>query len=259
MKKKLHHFTVLLLALNLTCLSFGQDQTEEPITTFTQKPGLGFEYFSRTINWDEDEYNSKMKACIFSFNLGFEIQEGFYLAAILGYSFSNLDGLIFRQLPFSVELQVGKIGGFLLGGEIKKTLITLKDFEIGLIGQFVYFLGKTDTWSIEKLNVEASVDGKPTWMRVLAGPVLIYKGYDYFYPYIFANFNKLWGTFKMDEKVQQLSGSEDKKISGKGLYGISTGAIYEVTNSFSIKGEASFIPIQNGVDLGFVIKAVYSF
>jgi len=259
MNKGFRYLVALLFIFNLTCFSFAQLQTEETGPTITQKSGLAFEFISRTINWDEDKYNSKMKAYIFFLNLEFEIQEGFSLAALIGYSFSNFDGLMFRQLPFSLELQAGEIGGYFFGGEINKTLVSLKDLEIGLFGQFVYYLGTTKTWSLDTLNVDSSAKGKPTWMRILAGPVLTYKGFDYFYPYLFVNFNRLWGTFKMDETVQQLTGSEEKKFLSDGLYGISLGAIYEVSDSFSIKGEATIIPIQGGVDLGAVFKAAYSF
>jgi len=254
MKKRLHFLVVILLIMNLTNLSLAQNQTEETTQKISLKPTLGFEYFSRTIKWDENNYNSKLKSYLFTFSLDFEIQEGFFLSFLLGYSSNNYNGMIFRQLPFSVELEDGGIGGYLFGGEIKKNIFSQDNYEICLFGQFVYSLGATKNWEIPGLNVEASAEGKPTWIRTIVGPVFFYKGFDYFYPYLFLNFNYLWGTFKMKETIQNLIGSENKEFSGEGLFGLSVGSVYEVSRSLSLKGEASLIPY-----VGFIIKATYSF
>jgi len=259
MKAKLPFFMVLLFTLNLTCLSFAQIQSQEGPQKIKLKPALGFEYFSRTINWDENKYNSTLKSYLFMANLEFVIQEGFSLGLLLGYSSSNCDGMIFRQLPFSVELEVGGISGYLFGAEINKNVISYGDFELDLFAQFVYSLGVKNTWDIPGLNVESTAEGKPSWMRAVAGPLVSYQGWDYFYPYLSVNFNYLWGTFEMEETVQTLKGTEDKKFTGDGLFGFSLGAIYKATDSFSLKGEASFIPYKNGIDLGFMLKAAYSF
>ncbi len=63
----------------------------------------------------------------------------------------------------------------------------------------------------------------------------------------------------MDQTVQDLKGSEDKKISGKSVISIALGAIYEFTDALSIKGEASFMPSRNDVDLGILFKVMYAF
>jgi hypothetical protein len=259
MRRRFCLIVVLLFGLNLTCLSLPQAQPEEPAQALKIKPAFGFEYFSRTINWDDKKYNSKLDAYFFTFNLEFEIQEGFSLGILLGYSLANYDGMIFRQLPFSLELGVGSIGGYLLGGEIKKTLISQANYEIGLAGQFVYLIGAKNNWEIPGLAAEGTAEGNPTWMRVSAGPVISYRGFDFFSPYLFLNFNRLWGNFEMEETVENLTGTEDKKFTGDGLFCISAGSIVELAKSFKLNGEVSLIPRENGTDLGFMFKASYSF
>jgi len=262
MKRGLYLVVVLVFTLSLTCLSFSQSETEEAGPSINLKPVLGFEFFSRTIGWDGDDensYTSKLESFLFSFDLEFEIREGLFLGLLLGYSFSNYDEMAFRELPFSVQLDVGSISGFLFGGEIKKNFSSQGNFEIGLLGQFVYCLGTKKQWEIPGLNVPAKVEGNPTWMRAVAGPLVTYQGFNYFYPYLFISFNYLWGTFEMNETVQSLQGNENKKFAGEGLIGISLGAIYELTDSISLKGEGSIFPHKEGIDFGFVINAAYTF
>lgn len=259
MKKKFNLPIGILMMLFLATLSFAQFQEEISYPKKSLKPGLGFEYFSRTIEWNGEESSSKLKSYFFTFCAEFELQKGFSLGAFIGYSFSNFDSLIFRKLPFSLELEAGGIGGVILGGEIETSIFYIKGFEIGALGQFVYYLGGKQEWEISGLNVEGTAKGKPYWMRAQIGPTFVYKGFDYFHPYLFLSFNKLWGTFRMEQIIEDLEEEEKKKISGKSLFNISLGAIYEITEALSFKGGANIMPFKNGVDFGLMIKAMYSF
>ena len=145
MKRSLHLAVILVFTLNLTCLSIAQLETEETGPSIHLKPVLGFEFFSRTVGWNgdnENKYTSKLKSYLFTLKMEFEIQEGLFLDLLLGYSSSNYDEMVFRELPFSVELDVGGISGYLFGGEIHKNLISPGDFKIGVFGQFAFYLGK---------------------------------------------------------------------------------------------------------------------
>ena len=262
MKRGLHLALVLVFTLNLTYLSFAQLETEERGPSINLKPALGFEFFSRTISWngeDENSYSSELKSYLCTLNMEFEIQESLFLSLLLGYSSSNYDEMTFRELPISVELDVGGISGFLFGGEINKNLISSGDFGIGLLGQFVFCLGIKNEWEIPGLAVTGKVEGNPTWMRAAVGPFFSYHILNYFYPYLFFGFNYLWGSFKMEETIQSLEGSENKKFSAEALIGISLGAIYEITDKISLKGEVSVHPYKENIDFGFMIKVAYVF
>lgn len=269
MKRSLYFLIPVLTALFLTPFSFAQFQEEEITQKITIVPSIGFEYFNREIDlftfnseedrWDKDEESTKLKSYFFTISIEIELSEGFSVTPILGYSVSNYESIIFRKLPFSIELEVGGIGGYLFGGEIKKSFFYIEDFEIEGIGQYVYYSGGKEEWEIPGLNVKGTAEGKPSWMRGSIGPIFTYRGFDYFYPYLYINFNKLWGKFKIDQTIQDLKGSEDKKISGKSLFSASLGAIYEVSKAFSFKGEVNIMPFKDGVDLGLMIRAIYSF
>jgi len=252
----------LAILLTLAFASFSSAQEEEKGMFQAQsiKPSVGFEYFSRTISWDENDKTSKLKSYLFTLSTEFEFQKGLFLSVIFGYSFSNYEGLEFINLPLSLKIgeEVKSIGGYLFGAEIKKSIIYSNDLKIDGLAQFFYYLGTKDEWEIP-LDVEGTAEGDPNWKRFSIGPVFTYRGFDRFYPYLYLNFNKLWGKFKMDQTVQDLEGSENKKISGKSSFCTSLGLIYKLTDAFGVKAEASLMPHKDGVDLGFMVKAMYSF
>jgi len=210
-----------------------------------------------TIGWDEDVNTSKLKSYLFGTNTEIDIFDGFSIHIILGYSLSNFDGLIFRQLPFSVELGVTEIEGLLVGTEINKRLFYLSEYEINLHGEFVYYYGFNNEWEMPDLNVDGTVAGSPTWTRAQIGPTIRYEGLNYVYPYISAAYSKLWGTFTMDQDIQDLFGTEEKKITGKSNFTFSAGSEFEVSSNFLVKGALSVMPYDGGVDIGGMISIQY--
>jgi len=70
MKKRLYFLVVILLIMNLTSLSLAQNQTEETTQKISLKPTLGFEYFSRTIKWDENKLQFQTEILSFHLFLG---------------------------------------------------------------------------------------------------------------------------------------------------------------------------------------------
>ena len=260
--KKFHLiFLAILLCLIFTRFSSAQDQEEGMFRAVSITPGIGFEFFSRTITWDDGQYTSKLKSAFITFNTEFEFGKGFFINAILGYAMpgSSYNQLTFRELPISVELDVGTIKGYLAGAEIKKSLIYAKDLRVDVLGQFFYYMGTKKEWEIPDLIEDGTVEGNPSWMRASIGPVFTYRGFDSFYPYLYLNFNKLWGNFKMVQTIQDLTGSEDKKISGASSFSATLGSIFNLTEVFAIKAEGNFIPHGDRVDFGFAVRMLYSF
>ena len=146
--------------------SFPQSQDVYFSNGLRIKPGAHFEYFSRTMNWDDDQYTSDLKSYIFALNIEVELNEGFSVSLLAGYSLTNYDALIFRQLPFSIELDVGEIGGPILGAEARKALLYSNNIELGISGQFLYHFGKKNNWDIPGLSVSGTLTGTPTFFKV---------------------------------------------------------------------------------------------
>ena len=252
-------FLAVILILILACFSSALAQEQKLLNVVSISPGIGFEYFSRTINWDDDTSTSKLKSHFFTLDTEIEFPSGIFLRAVLGFSSSNYNSLAFRELPVSVELDVGNISGFMLGADVKKSLIHSEALRIDILGQFFYCLGNKTEWEIPGLAVEGRVEGKPNWMRVSVGPVFTYTGFDALYPYLYLSFNSLWGTFNLDQIIQDLTGNEEKKIKGESSICVSPGFTFKLTDSLSLKSEANLMPYKNGVDFGVTIKLMYSF
>lgn len=245
---------VLGLALVLTTMLGAQVPDRMHI-----RPAVGFEYFDRTITWDSETTTSHLKSMLFTFNVEVEFMKGFFVNVIGGYSLSNFNGLVFRQLPFSADLEVGNVGGLLLGGGLKKNFVVSSEFEMDLDAQFVTYLGSTNSWPINGLNEDGTLSGKAHWYRVQAGPVFWYKGFEYFSPYLRVSFDKLWGTFHVDEVIGSLTGLEDKDIAGKGLFSIALGTLFEPSPTIGVKGEAYVLPRTGGLDYGVQGKLIFTF
>ncbi len=130
--KKFHLiFLAVLLCLIFTRFSSAQDQKEGMFRAVSITPGIGFEFFSRTITWDDAldvQYTSRLKSSFFTFNTEFEFGKGFFINAILGYAIpgSSYDELTFRELPFSVNWMSGLLKDISLGRKSKKALFMLR-------------------------------------------------------------------------------------------------------------------------------------
>jgi hypothetical protein len=256
------HIALLLAVSFFLCLShssFSQTQEISFSNGMKIKPGAYFEYFARKVTWDENQNTTEFKSTIFAFITELEITEGLSISGMAGYTLTNYDSLVFRQLPFSVELDVGSIGGYILGAEIRKSLFYGDSFEFGLLGQYIYQIGKESSWDIPGLNVTGTVTGKPTWMRVSAGPFFKLTAIESISPYLSVCYNNLWGKFEISQKVQNLGGTEEKELKSKSLIDISLGSILTLSEYFFLKGEVHILPYGDGMDLGIVAVASFSF
>jgi hypothetical protein len=235
-------------------------------------PGLSFEYFSRTVSWDpdpttnEDRYSSRLQSLLGLLHLDYEIRKGSLVGVLFGYSLTDFEGLVFRQIPFSVRYPAGRIGGFLVGADLGQNLITSGYFEMKAMAQFVIYFGSTKKLEVTTLNVDGTLDAKPDdWMRAQIGPVLSYRGFEYFSPFLSVTYDKLWGKFTVTETIGDLTGSEEKKVSSKSTVGISLGTMFEASPKFSLKAEATVMPYKKGanqgwgLDYGGSLRATISF
>jgi hypothetical protein len=249
----------LMIASALPCRS----QDLEP--TLRIKPGLGFEYLSRTIVWDDNQYSSSLVSGYAALNVTFEYQKRLALSAFAGYGLSNTNGLIFRQLPFSIDYEAGSVGGLFLGAAVTYSAPAAGFFEIGATGEIITHLGNSKIFDIPELNQAGELTGKTNWIRVRIGPLLRYAAYENATSYLAISFDSLWGTCSMTETVQDLSGTEDKKIKSKGTMSATLGFSFLPTQKLELKAEGTAVPYKKlgdgswSVDFSAALKAVLSF
>jgi hypothetical protein len=258
-------FIAILLLFVFSSISYSQEETSDFSDSKKWSAGLGFEYFKSTMSWDEDSLVSPLKSYLMSFHVNYEIIEGLNLGAIVGYASSDYESLIFNELPVSLELDKGAIGGFLFGGEVVFTFYRTENFDFSVMGQYIYYNGGEKQWDIPGLAVEGTAAGKSKWSRVILGGTFRFLATEPLYPYLSIAYSPLWGTFSMEESIQTLNRTEEKEISSKGNVLIGIGGIYEFSDSFSLILEADLVPYSGGdnydggVDFGAALRIMYSF
>ena len=260
MKNKIRAAAILAALLILPMFVSAQiSEQTQPNQNTSVRPGLSAEYLNFSIGGDEGAFTSKLQTYLFCTNIEFVILDGTAFHIILGYSLSDFDGIIFRQLPFSVEIGVGNIEGLLFGVQGSQRLLYLSEYEIFLHGKFVYYYGFNNSWAVPTLNVEGTVTGSPSWMLGQIGPTVRYAGFNYISPYVRFLYSHLWGRFNMTQEIQDISGIENKKLEGLSHFTLSAGVEYELFNNLSLSGEVSLMPFNGGMDFGGMLLIRYSF
>jgi hypothetical protein len=266
MIRKSHGKAAAVLALCLAAALAGpaSAQDYEQRTGIRFRPGLEAEYLSRTVVWDEKTQSSKLNAGLALFSFEIEFQPGFSFGLLGGYSLSDWSGIVFRNVPFSIDYEAGSIGGFLVGAQVDKTILTAGFFEMSVTAQYLAHFGSKKAFAFEQLNEPGDVDVQGSWMRVVAGPVFTYRGFESFSPFLTLTFNKIWGKFTLNQEVQDLFGSEEKTLDGRGFLGISAGTVYAPSPFFSLRLKGALYPygkLDGGLalDFGATLRAVFSF
>jgi hypothetical protein len=251
---------VISIILMITPLFSAQPFYKQGFSTQQIRLGFDVAFFERTITWGEDQNEtSSMKNLMFLLKPGYELMEGTRISAVLGYSLSNFDEMIFRKLPFSLELNTGNIDGVVLGGEAEVRIGNFSRFTLSATGQFIYYLGFKEDWEIPGLNVEGTATGNPSWAQLTAGPNFSFHVNDYLRPYLAVYYDILWGKFKMNQKIEELSGEQEMKIESKSNLNLSIGTLYEIIDRVDLKAEATLLPLEEQIGLKLLIGVMVSF
>jgi hypothetical protein len=246
-------------------LAYAQEVTPDFSDGKKLRVGLGFEYFKSTMSWDDNSIISPLKSYLMTFHVNYEILDGLILGGIIGYSSSDYESLTFRELPISLTVDKGAIGGILFGGEALFTFYETDSFDFSIFGQYIYYSGGQKQWDIPGLAVDGTATGKPKWSRLTGGVSFSYKAAEPFIPYLNIAYSSLSGTFAMEESIQTLNRTEEKEISGVGNFMIGVGGIYNISDSLSLLLEADITPYgsgdnyEGGVDFGALLRIMYSF
>ena len=227
------------------------------------RAGLSLGYLSRALGVDGEEpaVLPEMTSLLAGLVLEYELQPGFTLAAEVGYSSSQFKNLAFRRLPFSLEIDAdsGSTGGLLLGAQVEKSLFAGVSFGVDIRGDFLASLGFSKEWPLPGLAVKGTAKGKPTWMKASVGPVLTYLGWKGVTPFLYPCFDYLWGTFKFEETIEDLTGNEAKDIKSKSQFGIGLGADLAASPSLRFRAEGGIYPRSGGTDFSISVQTLWAF
>ncbi len=228
------------------------------------KASFQVEVFSRTLTWDDGTRSSRLFNPQALVSLDYQAAPGFDLGIVAGYSLTNWNGLVFRNLPFSIDYQAGSINGLVVGAGLRKSVFASGYWELDTEARFTAHLGQASSFPISGLAVDGQADLKGTWMRVQAGPELSYRGFESFSPFLGLAYDRIWGKMTLTEIIEDLEGTEEKKVAGAGAVAVTFGTVYEPSSAFRVKLGGSLIPFKKiggglGLDYGGTVRAMLSF
>ncbi|MDD8020405.1 MAG: hypothetical protein PHU81_04350 [Acidobacteriota bacterium] len=196
--------------------------------------GLRFDLFNRGIKWDSTTSSLKgmnLVAEARGKNLGGTVD----LTVFAGAGNTNLNGMLFDQLPITLDYQAGSITGLILGLAADWPLTRISDFRLGLTADFTTWIGFKRKFIIEDFISPGEAGAEPDWAQASGGLFAVYEGYQNVEPFLDITFSVLWGTFKMTEKIEDLNGEENKSIKGSGLLGISLGCDWKLSDKLYLR------------------------
>jgi hypothetical protein len=232
--------------------------------SFRIQAGADAEAFSRSIAWDEKTGSSILKAGLGMIRVGLELPGGTTFALLAGYSTNNWNGLVFRELPFSIDYEAGALGAILLGTDIDVPLFKPGKWEIGASGRVLFSFGSGGEWTLTGLHQVGTFNGRADALMIQAGPTLTYRGFEAFSPFATVFFDGFRATFTMNENINPLIGTEEKKIREQGTVGASVGMFVEPSSAFQLKVEGFLIPytkLEGGLKLnvGASLQTIFLF
>lgn len=223
--------------------------------------GVRVDYFSQVVSWNglEGKSSSDLKAALAAAVLQFRIGEDSSMSFFAGYGSSDISGLTFRGLPFSIDYQAGAVGGLALGADFDFTLAASGGLRASAQAEVAAYFGQSRKWNLPGLAVSGSLEGKPTWYRARIGPKLAFGGEGRMIPYVYPFFHYILGDFEMRESVESLSGKENKDIRSRSLFGVAGGLDIPLAGGLILKAEAGVYPRSGGTGFSASVATLVSF
>lgn len=250
-------FSAMTLALAFGLAGLPALRASEDESAF--RTGISYDGLSRTVTWDGGTHQSKVKADSFTARETILVKPGLAVELMAGLSLSNFNGLVFRNLPVSLDYEAGATAGLLLGCGLRARLLGAGDFEIEGVGRFVYSLGFKKNWPLQGFAVEGNSQGRSNWLVASLGPRISYRFFGSFVPYVTISASFFSGSFAMDQTLGDLTGHETKTLKSKSLLEVALGADYRVGKRWTLRAEAGFLPYSGGVDGSASVGLLYRF
>jgi hypothetical protein len=222
-------------------------------------PGLGFESFSRAIVWKGDPAPSRIQASLLSARAELEFAGKIVMGLKAGLVLTDFEDLSFGSLPVGLRYDGPPLAGFALGADALAPVLEFSDFELSATGRLALALGMTKTWPLEDFAVDGEARGAASWFEIAAGPRLAFRSLGKIRPYAEIGLRMLWAGFRMTERLEDLGGTENKRVRGDFSISWALGADAVVSDRVSVQGQAGILPRSGGVDGLVSLGVLYRF
>ena len=221
--------------------------------------GLFYENLTRTVVWKGDPASSRIQANMVSARAEFGFAKGILVSLSAGMALTDFENLTFASLPISLQFDGPPLKGFSLGAEAVAPLLKFSDFEISGTGRFVYTFGISKTWPLEGFAVEGKASGSASWAEAALGPRVTYVFSGPVVPYLEICLRWLGAGFKMAETLEDLVGSQTRRVGGDFSFSAVLGADFSVSDRIAVKAKAGILPFAGGVDRLLSVGILYKF
>jgi len=221
--------------------------------------GPVFDHFTRTVVWKGDEAPSRLSAGLVAARAELGLGgKGAVVGLFAGLSFTDAADVVFDALPIGLAFDGSAVAGLAFGADVLVPVRRFGDFEIKGAGRIVYSMGLDKTWPLEGFAVEGRAVGQTGWLEAAAGPRVDYLLFGGVVPYVELTARWLSASFRMDESLGELSGSETKK-AGDFAVGAALGADAKVGRRLDFRGRIGIMPSPGGVDTLATAGLLYRF
>ncbi|MCR4396648.1 MAG: hypothetical protein NUW07_07960 [Candidatus Saccharicenans sp.] len=241
---------LLLFAGGSALQAQSQDQT-------TWEFGLTGELAARGIKWAEETSTLKATNALLELrarNLG----HIFNLSVFAGLGMPRPNGVIFAQLPLTLEYQGGSLSGLLVGTRVEARLLKTSDFNFGLAGEFSSYLGFKKDFALSGLVVPGTATAQPSWSQASGGLLVTYDGLEGSQPFLEVAGSYFWGNFKMTEKIEDLEGEESVKLKGSSYVSITAGWSFFLVDKITVVPRIRIFPGSKST-IGVGLSLYYGF
>ncbi|HEK85964.1 MAG: hypothetical protein ACPLZD_08530 [Candidatus Saccharicenans sp.] len=184
--------------------------------------GLSTDLFNRGVKLGSDKLTLKSLSFLLEAR-AMNLPGLFDLDLYAGLNKSKLNGALFDHLPITLDYEAGYISGLIFGGKISKGLLKSSNFRFGLTADFTTYIGFKKTYTLSDFVVPANVQAEPDWAMASGGIFVLYDGFVDNQPFLEITFSKLWGTFKVTETIQDLTGQQSKNLKDAGPLSLTLG------------------------------------
>ena len=239
---------VRLLVWGASCLIMAGPAAAGPDRP-SSTTGLALEYLGRTFNWEGEETPSRMSGPVLAVHQDIRIDKSLSCSLSVGLALSRFNELVFRGLPISLEYGSGSMSGLNFGAEIRSRFLRIGDVEIGGVGRIAAVYGLAKKWPLEGFAVPGRSVGRLSWGEAAVGPRVSYDRSGRFVPALEFSARWLWAGLKMDQVLEDLAGTEIKKVMGDLAAAVSLEGEYHLSGSAKLRARGGMLRRRGATDI----------
>ncbi len=223
----------------------------------TWQYGLTGELFNRGIKWEDQASTLKSTNIMLDFKAR-NLANRLNFRLFGGLGLTKMNGLLFENLPITLEYQGGNVTGIIFGARADTRLFTVSNFNIGALAEFASYIGFKKSFEMAGFPVTSEAKAEPDWAQVSGGLMVTYEALAGSQPFLELAVSHLWGSFKMTEQIEDLEGTQTIDLKSAGLFSITLGWNFFLVDKITLTPRISLFPASKFA-VGVGLSICYGF